>query len=65
MRGFTVNSQKCNILPSLIKVYDKYNIVSEASQSVRSWHGDDECKNIVYECIECLKKKKLVHSEYF
>ena len=45
-------------LPSLVEINHKYYIVTETCQSMRCWHGDNECKNIIYKCVESLKKKK-------
>ena len=45
---------KCGI-PSLIEVYNKYDIISETGNSVSGWHRYDECENIVNESIESLR----------
>lgn len=44
--------------PSLIKVNKENNIISKASQPMRSWHGNDKSKDIVDERIKSLLKNK-------
>lgn len=41
-------------VPSLVKVNEEHNVVSETGQSVGRWHGDDEGEHVVDEGIECL-----------
>jgi len=41
-------------VPSLIEVDQKYDVVTEAGKPVSSWHGDDECKYVINERVECL-----------
>lgn len=45
--------------PSLVHVDDKNNVIPEARYSMRSWHFDDECKEIVNESVEGLVNKEM------
>ena len=42
------------ILPSLIEIDKENDIVTETSQSVSRWHGDDESEDVIDECIKSL-----------
>jgi len=39
----------------LIEVDDKDDIVTETCQPMSRWHGDDESKDIINECVESLR----------
>ena len=40
--------------PSLIEVYHEDEVISETSQAVSGWHGDDEGEDIIDERVESL-----------
>ena len=41
-------------VPSLIKVDEKDDVISEDSDAMGRWHGDDEGKHVINEGIEGL-----------
>lgn len=45
-------------VPSLVEVNEEDHVVSEAGQSVRRWHGDDEGEHIVDKGVKCLTGEK-------
>jgi len=41
-------------LPSLVEENDKDNVIPKGSKSMHPWNrSDQECKQIINECIEC------------
>lgn len=41
-------------LPSLVQINKKHDIISETSDSVGSWHGNNKRENVIDESVESL-----------
>jgi hypothetical protein len=51
-------------LPPLVQIDEKHYVITETGYSVSSRHSDDKGKEVINECIECLKIKFLSQIRY-
>lgn len=49
-------------LPTLVHVYEEYDVIAEAGQTMRSRHCYDEGEEIVDKGVESLKNAKVIVS---
>lgn len=44
-------------LQSNYQIYQENDVIAETSDSMSSWHCDDECKNVVNKCVKSFVHK--------